>query len=460
MKKMLLLASCLAAAGFARADASISDVVVRPRWPWDEKLDVSYRLDGAEAPLDVKVRAFSGDEDLGEVPDAALAGERFALTGSGVRTFTLDPAKCAFADWGVIGRFRLRLTAAPTAVAAPDEALYRIVDLSGSRAVTDLTRADILNHRHGAYETNPHWISNSVLANLAEPPLFLTGVTNDTAFAAEKLLLRRIPAGVYRVGMSGKAVTRHTVTLTKGYWIGVFEVTRRQWELVTGSSLGGDGRRPADDRAAVTYDALRGCAAENPAYDWPEGREVAPDSVMQRFRTLTGLAFDLPTEAQWLVAASAGAVDCGCYDGSTSRANEASAPMWFLGRGVPNSGVTGRPSGGTAYPGCYLPNAFGLYDVLGNVREMVLDWRGPDVALDAALVDPVGCTRAEAVPGTIAKDASGSFAGQTLIYRVVKGGTCGQSFTGGTVLFSRGEAGIQPNDGYANTGFRLCVTDE
>ncbi len=90
-----------------------------------------------------------------------------------------------------------------------------------------------------------------------------------------------------------------TVVLTNAYWIGVFETTQRQWELVKGdrpSYFKNDvyyATRPVEK---VSYDMVRGSDAGS---QWPVSGDVDEDSFLGRLRARTGLGFDLPTEAQW-----------------------------------------------------------------------------------------------------------------------------------------------------------------
>ncbi len=76
------------------------------------------------------------------------------------------------------------------------------------------------------------------------PVTYLTAVPSggwtDT-YKTTRLVLRRIPAGTFIMGSPSSELGRdsyeiqHTVTLTKDFYIGVFEVTQRQWELVMGN---------------------------------------------------------------------------------------------------------------------------------------------------------------------------------------------------------------------------------
>ena len=169
------------------------------------------------------------------------------------------------------------------------------------------------------------------------------------------------------------------VTFTKPFYIGVFEVTQWQFALVTGDdpSKHKGKMRPVTD---VSLEMLRGSCVE---YDWPTSRKVAPNSFLGRIRARTGLdGFELPTEAQWEYACRAGTTTLR-YDGSDLYDIDR---MVTLGRVSHNQKMRGwkepksefkkhKPDGKGGYMeyhtsvGMYKPNAWGLYDMYGNVWE-------------------------------------------------------------------------------------------
>ena len=159
-----------------------------------------------------------------------------------------------------------------------------------------------------------------------------------------KLVLRRIEPGTFMM-----CNTAH-VTLTRPFYIGVFEVTSAQYQWVMGTTGGeGDARPEAD----ISYDTIRGSSG------WPNSSSVGADTFLGRLRARTGLAtFDLPTEAQWEFACRAG-TSGGLYSGLSATDAHAEEIAW-----VP------AISGNETHPvGLKKPNAFGLYDILGNVFE-------------------------------------------------------------------------------------------
>lgn len=195
---------------------------------------------------------------------------------------------------------------------------------------------------------------------------------NVDEYKTTKLALRLIRPGSFK--MCG----RYYVTLTKPFFCGIFEVTQRQYYLVMGSNQSehkGD-KRPVQN---VSYNMIRGL--ENGA-KWPESHAVDATLFLGRLRARTGLDFDLPTEAQWEYACRAGANSLFNNGGSSDN------DLKKLGRysGNTSDGKGGFPSYHTTV-GSYEPNAWGLYDMHGNVFEWCLDWHG---GLKSGGVDPFG----------------------------------------------------------------------
>lgn len=224
------------------------------------------------------------------------------------------------------------------------------------------------------------------------PVSYLLGISPkdwSDEYRTTKLVLRRIEAGSFIMG-GNQTDENHRVTLTKPFYMGVFEVTQKQWELVMGSWPGSSpsssyGRGDTYPAYYVSYNDIRGSSS---GARWPASSAVDASSFLGRLRAKTGLEFDLPTEAQWEYACRAGTTTK-YYWGDAMGGSYA----WYSG----NSDSTTHPVG------TRLPNAWWLYDMSGNVWEWCRDWYGT-LAYGA---DPVG-------------SASGS-------YRVVRGGSWGSS---------------------------------
>ena len=251
----------------------------------------------------------------------------------------------------------------------------------------------------------------------SDPPDYLVtslAVTNDLAwypdaaslpfgidsdhYRTDALVLRRIHAKnrTWRMGGHANEVgvnqwsdeRPHLVTLAYDYYIGVFEVTHGQYRSIAGGMSGrfivGDARMCATrPRDSISYNQIRGmvAGAKWPNADYDIAHGVDADSVLRKFRDITGLPnLDLPSEAQWEFACRAGSTS-GLYTGldvsDTDRCPRVDKIARYSNTGGKyNDGAVHSSTGGTARVGSYLPNAWGLYDMLGNVREWCLDWLG------------------------------------------------------------------------------------
>ena len=250
----------------------------------------------------------------------------------------------------------------------PDKALYMVVDLSSGPNA----------------ERYPVRYTNS-LPNL-----------DDDTCRTTQLWLRRISKGTFMMGAPENELGRfsretpHKVTLTKDYYIGVFECTQRQWNLIMGdnSSRYKGECRPVDSK---DYDSIRG-ASPTAGAGWPEyGHNVDDTSFMGKLRAKTGLTFDLPTEAQWEYACRAGTVTSLNSGKNLTNPTGQDAAMDEVGRYRYNeSDGKGGYSSDHTKVGSYLPNAWGLYDMHGNVQEWCLDWWYNGGYGTKAVVDPCG----------------------------------------------------------------------
>ncbi|MBR4189491.1 MAG: InlB B-repeat-containing protein [Kiritimatiellae bacterium] len=260
------------------------------------------------------------------------------------------------------------------------------------------------------------------------------------AYKTTNLVLRWISAGAFSMGSPADELghldteTQHAVTLTKPFYIGVFELTQRQWELVMGNrpsyftNNASYAMRPIEQ---VSYHEIRGSSAGS---KWPLTNTVDASSFFGVLRAKTGLAFDLPTEAQWEYACRAGTATA-INSGKDLTDGEQCANMDEVGRYRGNSGYSADSScdisAGTAEVGSYQPNAWGLYDMHGNVWEWCLDFF--EGFNRESVVDPVGAV--------------------ALIERAIRGGGWEQTAWG---CRSATRASIEPSDGFFCVGFRTC----
>ena len=214
-------------------------------------------------------------------------------------------------------------------------------------------------------------------------------------YKTTKLVLRRIEPGTFVMGSPtnelgripidvGIFETQHQVTLTNAFYIGVFETTQKQYELITGmepSEYAG-ATRPVE---SVSYDMLRG---NDKGASWPYGYDVDEDSFFGKLRSKTQMTFDLPTEAQWEYACRAGTTTA-LNDGSNITNTYSDGSLAKLARYCFNRDDGKGGYGEHTAVGSYQPNAWGLYDMLGNVYEWCRDWFEEDLGTTPA-TEPYG----------------------------------------------------------------------
>ena len=177
-----------------------------------------------------------------------------------------------------------------------------------------------------------------------------------------------VPAGEFRMGSTSrhagsdeKPVTR--VRISRGFWMGKFEVTQRQWQAVMGSN-------PSH---------FKNCGGDCPV------EEVSWNDVQEYIGKLNGRSggrpYRLPTEAEWEYAARAGTTT-DTYAGDLTKPRGKDPVLNRIAWYNENSGRKTHPVGRKA------PNAFGLNDMLGNVWEWVGDRYGDYPG--GTVTDPVG----------------------------------------------------------------------
>ena len=381
------------AAVLAVAEPVVLDVSVRQCRPWSDKIIVEYDLygtGGGAATIDVA--AFDGSQPLPLRPNA-LGGEVRPM-GDGRHTLTIDASSFATAG-GVIANFRVSLAA--TAVEAdPNEVLYKVVDLT-SGAIEDITRGRLLSGELGAVATNYNWATPAI-TNVPPAPhcIWMEPASNDV-YKTTKLVLRRIPAGTFRMGLGDMSAEGSgvEVALSRPFYMGIFEMTQAQCaKIASGISTAKfthpnyAATRPMD---SVTYVQIRG---KKDGLVWPTDfdRSVDAGSYLHALRELTHKdGWDLPTEAQWEYACRAGTTTT-YNNGYNGTVNTVTA-QWIARNKENSKGGTDADvdlTGGTMTVGSYCPNPWGLFDMHGNVWEWTLDRYHAGEQVGG--LDPVGVT--------------------------------------------------------------------
>ena len=300
----------------------------------------------------------------------------------------------------------------------------RYLDAAGTYAFTWDARAD-LTKKGGVLPT-------SLRARLTawspdEPPTYLVGDVfgrdvpryyadekalpgglADDRYKTTKILLKKMPAAnvTWTMGSQpGQSVQDsrtygQKVRLTKNYYIGVFMTTLSQVCAIRKTYSNGDNnyhfknvadwwRLPADH---WSFNAIRGTADTNTSGSWPIADASLPaTSLVKLGRQATGIpTLDLPTEAQWEFACRAGVATLYLW-GSSYVTNPDVA--WTKDNGSTDPEIrAGEASPRTHSVGLRKPNLFGLYDMVGNLREWVQDRCAKDIRVMTQYADPNDAT--------------------------------------------------------------------
>lgn len=190
-----------------------------------------------------------------------------------------------------------------------------------------------------------------------------------------------IPAGSFMMGAYANEqdsqldeVPQHQVTFATGFWMGKYEVTKAQWQAVMNTTpWSGQTHIITDGNSPAVY------------ISWDDSK-----AFIAALNTYTGLTFRLPSESEWEYACRAGTATR-FYWGDDASYTLVGNYAWYYGNCVSEqyAHVVGQK----------LPNAWGLYDMSGNVWEWCEDWYHSDYTGaptdGSAWVSPAGSQRVE-----------------------------------------------------------------
>ena len=362
MKRMMMVAMAMVA-GTLMADVSVEDIKCTQRYPWNGLVDIEYTIacDDPDAEIYVNPVGYNGDTGLTVFPTHFTGDGATNTVKSGKHTMVWD----AKADMGLFAskNFQIKM------YAGKKLSRYIVVDLS----------------------SGPDGDNFPIRYSLTGPD-----ISDDTCRTTE-LWLRLIPPGTFMMGSPADELGRsdnedlHKVTITEPFYIGVFEVTHEQWYRVMGSRSSYFGQ--GFEGYPVTHKKwtnLRGSAYDDyshythnhelgSCYYLPTSPIVDNSKFIGKLRAKTDLdGFDLPAEAQWEYACRLGSVTALDNSGMTglNGCNNLNKLGRYYVNGSQGSSNWGSDNHSTAKVGSYEPNAYGLYDMHGNVAEICLDaWR-------------------------------------------------------------------------------------
>ncbi len=181
--------------------------------------------------------------------------------------------------------------------------------------------------------------------------------------------MRWIEPGCFQMGSPGGEAGRdsdeyqHRVCLSKGYYMGKYEVTQAQWQRLIGSN--------------PSHFKCQQCPVEKVSWDDVQ-------DFIAKLNRQSGLQYRLPTEAEWEYAARAGTTTAFSFG-----RNITPRQVNYEGNSPYNGAAKGEYRKKTVTVGSLPANAWGLHEMQGNVLEWVSDWYG-DYYQQSPTNDPTG----------------------------------------------------------------------
>ena len=369
MKRMTAFFGLALAGSMSAATPQVSNVALAPDGV-DGRMKITYTLD---APAIVSVELLAGGASLPPAAADGLAGDVNRIVPAGTHEIVWN------ARTGWQGNSAAAVTARVTASATNSLPLYLAIDLSGG---IDAATWPVMYFAREADVpggvTNKTWKTTAMLFRRIDP-------TDSVGF---------VMGCAYEHQLNRNPLSEHPVRvwITKPYYMAVFETTNAQWVRLAGADCGRE-RYYQGSMAPVERMAYRYVRGYDKGLQWPEVAEPDETSAANYFRARTGLAVDIPTEAQWEWACQAGTGDSVAnFDWVV---NEATQMLQYNGNAMvhPQYVLNDR---GTRDVGSFPPNAFGLYDMEGNVWEFARDHYVEDRRTLASQIDPVGPPSASA----------------------------------------------------------------
>ena len=388
---------------YAAAGATVSVDSVRQRYPWNGLVDIDYTVTLAEQEmLDVDATSF-----VFKAVDEANPSKTNGVNSLDAPLSLMPGRHQAVWNAAKDGLAQIAKTVKIVAAFETYPVSYLVIDLAGG-----------------------HQAEKFDVTYLTEPP---AGGFNTDEYKTTKIAFRLIRPGTFVMGSPldevGRVATNempHTVTITQPYYMALFEFTNGQYDQLTSISSSGTRRGNGALRPFTSY-----------GLGYFRGNGVNPTAfkVVGELGQRTGLAVELPTEAQWEWACRAGTTTPIADGQAYASTSDLATGLAAMGRFADNANDATRDSGLYTDVGSYAPNAWGLYDMHGNAWETVHDKYVTDLAELGETVDPL-----------VTDDKS--------LYHVMRGGCYGSK---AEMCRSAVRSFVSRDSGIESAGFRLMV---
>ncbi len=390
---LAIIAASLTAAGEVAVDPGIAamnadDISVyvesvdgNQRWPWNGLVDIDFTFrcpgyPGAYAFVEMSAFYESAPGVTNNLPLSSLTldGESLSFpwaTTAGTYRVTWDAGKDAPSVNVKNAKYRLRVNMARYMVLTADKENKKVLK----------SYLDVPDYKEGTQEWKDEYKTTKMALRLIQPHSNVVGASSDEYGYNDQSDCT-----------NGEWTVQKRVKITKPYYIGIYECTRAQ---AYAFGMEGTSKPYSEDDTLPrkrSYNNLRGSFADG--INWPKtGSRVSENSSIGLLRKRAGDdGFDLPTDAEWELAARAGydtALNTGrSYSDSDNNRKNLLGPIAQC-----QIDVTVPKESGTTYQlqtvGLKIPNRWGLYDCHGNVYEFVLDVAAYDSSSEP-IDDPLG----------------------------------------------------------------------
>ena len=369
MKTIVVAGAMLAGSVFAAVPV-IDPASISARQDGDHTVIIGYTMnpatEGDTDPAIITVDVLTNYTENAEVKWASIGGEHFTtLTGdvNKVIAHTVDYKHNILWDPTKEGLPNFKFDANEikveiTAWATNSPPAYWIIDLA-----------------HPADRSYDRYYPNA-----EQIPLTVTNILYKT----DRLVMRRIPAkGVtWKMGSTETAgnYRYHYVTFSYDYWMAIYEMTNSQFRKLNNTTTVSDDAFPMSE----TFENFRGDPVGDSSYNWPSnGHDKVGGQLATIRTTLGGIMLDYPTHSEWEFACRAGSTTKYCCGDSTS--------------GLANVAWYAKANDKGHEVGTKEPNAWGMYDMHGNVAEWTLD-KCTELSADPVW-DPTGPMQDDATDG-------------------------------------------------------------